>query len=55
MIPRAEIQRLAAQAGVRVELQERDYALGCFLLALGHPLMLVCQFPGLVDQHRLKQ
>lgn len=34
MIPRAEIQRLAAQAGVRVELQERDYVLGCFLLAL---------------------
>ncbi len=34
MIPRAELQRLAAQAGVRVELQERDYVLGCFLLAL---------------------
>ncbi|MBN1920058.1 MAG: nucleotidyl transferase AbiEii/AbiGii toxin family protein [Anaerolineae bacterium] len=34
MIPRAELQRMAAQAGVRVELQERDYVLGCFLLAL---------------------
>jgi len=34
MIPRAELQRLAALAGVRVELQERDYVLGCFLLAL---------------------
>lgn len=34
MIPRAELQRLAAQAGVRVELQERDYVLGCFLLTL---------------------
>ena len=34
MILRAEIQRLAAQAGVRMELQERDYILGCFLLAL---------------------
>lgn len=34
MIPRTELQRLAAQAGVRVELQERDYVLGCFLLGL---------------------
>ena len=34
MIPRVELQRLAAQAGVRVELQERDYVLGCFLLGL---------------------
>ncbi|MBN2394548.1 MAG: nucleotidyl transferase AbiEii/AbiGii toxin family protein [Anaerolineae bacterium] len=48
MIPRAEIQRLAARAGVRVELQERDYALGCFLLALARTSTLaeVLAFKG---------
>ncbi|MBN1139316.1 MAG: nucleotidyl transferase AbiEii/AbiGii toxin family protein [Anaerolineae bacterium] len=48
MITRAEIQRLAAQAGVRVELQERDYALGCFLLALARTSTLaeVLAFKG---------
>ncbi len=34
MIRREELQRMAARAGVRVELQERDYALGWFLLGL---------------------
>ncbi len=34
MIKAEELRRLAAQAGVRVELQERDYALGWFLLGL---------------------
>jgi len=34
MISIGELQRLAAQAGVRVELQERDYVLGWFLLGL---------------------
>lgn len=47
MIPRAEIQRLAAQSGVRVTLQERDYVLGCFLLALART-------PALVDQLAFK-
>ncbi|MBC8449250.1 MAG: nucleotidyl transferase AbiEii/AbiGii toxin family protein [Chloroflexi bacterium] len=34
MITAAELQRLAAQTGVRLEMQERDYALGWFLLGL---------------------
>lgn len=34
MIAKEELQRLAAQTGVRVELQERDYILGWFLLEL---------------------
>jgi len=34
MISTGELQRLAAQKGVRVELQERDYVLGWFLLGL---------------------
>jgi len=34
MIARGELRRQAAQAGVGVELQERDYALGWFLLGL---------------------
>jgi len=34
MITKEELQRKAAQAGVRVQLQERDYALGWFLLGL---------------------
>lgn len=34
MIRPEELRRLAARAGVRVELQERDYALGWFLLGL---------------------
>lgn len=34
MITREELQRKAAQAGVRVQMQERDYALGWFLLGL---------------------
>jgi uncharacterized protein len=48
MIPRTEIQRLAAQSGVRIELQERDYALGCFLLALARTpaLMEALAFKG---------
>ncbi len=34
MIAQGELRRLAAQNGVRVELQERDYVLGWFLLGL---------------------
>ncbi|MBO9370791.1 MAG: nucleotidyl transferase AbiEii/AbiGii toxin family protein [Chloroflexi bacterium] len=34
MIRPEELRRLAARAGVRVELQERDYVLGWFLLGL---------------------
>jgi predicted nucleotidyltransferase component of viral defense system len=34
VITRDELQRQAAQAGIRVELQERDYVLGWFLLGL---------------------
>ncbi len=34
MITRDELQRRAARAGVRVQIQERDYALGWFLLGL---------------------
>lgn len=34
MITRDELQRQAAQANIRVELQERDYVLGWFLLGL---------------------
>jgi len=34
MITKGELQRLAAQASVQVELQERDYILGWFLLEL---------------------
>ena len=42
MIRRDELRRLAARAGVRVELQERDYVLGCFLLGL-HRTRDLCQ------------
>ncbi len=41
MIRREELQRMAARAGVRVELQERDYALGWFLLGLAQTPALV--------------
>lgn len=34
MITREELQREAARAGIRVELPERDYILGWFLLGL---------------------
>jgi predicted nucleotidyltransferase component of viral defense system len=34
MITKDELQRRAAQASIRVELQERDYTLGWFLLGL---------------------
>jgi predicted nucleotidyltransferase component of viral defense system len=34
VITKEELQRQAAQAGVRAQLQERDYALGWFLLGL---------------------
>ena len=47
MVPRAEIQRLAAQSSVRLELQERDYVLGCFLLALART-------PALADRLAFK-
>ena len=42
VITRDELQRQAAQADIRVELQERDYVLGWFLLGL-------TQTPGLLQ------
>ena len=42
MITRDELQRQAAQADIRVALQERDYVLGWFLLGL-------TQTPGLLQ------
>lgn len=42
MITRDELQRQAAEADIRVELQERDYVLGWFLLGL-------TQTPGLLQ------
>ena len=48
MITREELQREAAQAGVRIQLQERDYALGWLLLGLAQTpsLSQVLAFKG---------
>lgn len=47
MITRDELQRQAAQANIRLELQERDYVLGWFLLGMS-------RFPDLLQTVVLK-